>query len=87
MGERSGAKQGLGKKDSSAQQVQWGKEGMVEQEVETAGGDSTEELKTRGKMATTGIVDTIKPHSWSFVKGQSSSVLKSDYGSPSFQDL
>ena len=30
---------------------------------------------------------TIKPHSWSFIKGQLSSVLKRDYGSASFQDL
>ena len=50
MEERSGSQARLRKKDSSAQQVQWGKEGMDEQEVETAGGDSTvEELKTRGK--------------------------------------
>lgn len=53
-----------------------GKEGMVEQEVETAGGDSTvEELKMKRKMVTR-TWDTIKPHSWNFVKGQLSSVLK-----------
>ena len=50
IGERSGSQARLRKKDSSTQQVQWGKEGMDEQEVETAGGNSTvEELKTRRK--------------------------------------
>ena len=43
MEERSGSQARLRKKDSSAQQVQRGKEGMDEQEVETAGGDSTVE--------------------------------------------
>ena len=43
MEERSGSQARLRKKDSSAQQVQRGKGGTDEQEVETAGGDSTVE--------------------------------------------